>query len=76
MNLSKEQEERLVLAIQGGLGILILLLSVRNSAKVKSKEMEKIIKQNIKQAAKLSKEEYKWEQKLLKHQYRQKLAKK
>lgn len=74
MNLSKEQEERLVLGIQAALGILVLALSVRNSAKIKTKEMEKIIARRVKQDGKLAKQEYKWKKKLLAEQYKQKIA--
>lgn len=74
MKLSKEQEERLVLGIQAALGILILGLSVRNSARIKTKEMEKIIARRVKQDSRLAKQEYRWKKKLLSAQYKQKIA--
>lgn len=74
MNLSKEHKERLISGIQAGLGLLILALSVKNGARMKSKEMGKLISRRAKAEGKLAKQEYKWKKKLLAKQYKQKIA--
>ncbi|HIQ94950.1 MAG TPA: hypothetical protein IAB26_00115 [Candidatus Limivivens merdigallinarum] len=76
MNLTDEQREKLIWAIQGILGVMILALSVKNSAKVRTKEMERIMKNNAKREERLAKKNYHYKEKLLKKQYQQKLAKK
>lgn len=74
MNISKEQKERLVSGIQAALGILIVALSVKNGAQMKSKEMQKLISRRVKEEGKLAKREYKWKKKLLAKEYKQKIA--
>lgn len=74
MKLSKEQEEKLVLMIQGVLGILIFVLSIRNSATIRTKEMKKIMARNARQEGRLAKREYRWKRKLMNQKYRRKLA--
>ena len=72
--MSKEQKERLISGIQAGLGILILVLSIKNGAELRSREMKKLISRRAKADGKLAKQEYKWKKKLLAKQYRQKIA--
>ncbi len=74
MNLSKEQEEKLVLILQGFLGVLIFALSIRNSASVRTKEMKKAMAKNARQEGRLAKREYRWKRKLMNQKYRRKLA--
>lgn len=76
MNLTDEQREKLILAIQGILGVMILALSVKNSTKIRTKEMERIMKNNAKREERLAKKNYHYKEKLLKKQYQQKLRKK
>ena len=52
---------------------MILALSVKNSAKVRTKEMERIMKNNAKREERLAKKNYHYKEKLLKKQYQQKL---
>ena len=73
LQFTKEQKERLITGIQAGLGILILALSVKNGAQMKSKEMSRLISRRAKADGKLAKQEYKWKKKLLAKQYKQKL---
>lgn len=76
MKLTKEQKEKMVLAVQGILGVLILALSVKNSARVRTKEMEHVMKRNAKREERLARKAYRYREKLLKKQYQQKLAEK
>ena len=73
LQLSKEHKERLISGIQAGLGLLILALSVKNGAQMKSKEMRKLISRRAKAEGKLAKQEYKWKKKLLAKQYKKKI---
>lgn len=86
MRLSKDQQEKLTFAIQAALGVLVLLLSVLNSAKTQSASAKKLAKKEAKQIAKLSKSEakqmaklkkadYAMQKKLLREKYRTKLRK-
>lgn len=76
MNLTEEQREKVILALQGILGILILALSVKNSAAVRTKEMERAMKRNARREERLARKGYRYREKLLKKQYQRKLAKK
>lgn len=73
MNLSREQQEKLTLIIQAALGVLVIALTVRSSAKVQTAQAKKLAKKDAKHTAKLNKAEYKMKSKLLKETYRQKI---
>lgn len=76
MKLKKEEEEKLVLVIQAVLGLLVIGLSVKNSAKLQSSQMKKVMAKNAKQLGKLQKTEYRLQKKVLKEKYRKKIKKK
>ena len=73
MKLSQNQQEKITLAIQAVLGVLVIGLSVRNSVKVQTAQMKKLAKQDAKQIKKINKTESKMKNKLLKQQYKAKL---
>lgn len=73
MKFTQEQLEKLTLAIQAALGILIIGLSVRSSVKTQSAHAKKLAKKNARQEAKLNKAEYKMKTRLMKQKYRTKL---
>lgn len=73
MNLSRNQQEKLTLAIQAAIGVLVIGLSVRNSAKVQTAEMKKLARKDAKQLARLQKNEYHMKNRLMKQKYRTKL---
>lgn len=73
MKLSQEQQEKLTLAIQAALGVLVIGLSVRNTAKAQTSQAKKFARKNARQAAKLNRTEYRLRTKLLKQKYRTKL---
>lgn len=75
MKLSKEQEEKLVMGIQAVLGITIIGLSVKNSAKVQTKAMKKLLKKDVRRSDKLHRLQFKQEKRLLKRKYKDKLRK-
>ncbi|EET58150.1 hypothetical protein BRYFOR_09899 [Marvinbryantia formatexigens DSM 14469] len=76
-NLNQEQREKLTLAIQAAVGILVIGLSIRNSARIQTAEMKKLAKKDAAQQARLQKNEYAMKQKLQKNEYsmKQKLQK-
>ena len=57
MKLNEEMEEKLVLVIQAVLGVLIIALSVRNSARMQSDKMKKVLDADAKQIGRLHKKE-------------------
>lgn len=73
MNLNQEQQEKLTLAIQAAIGVLVIGLSVRNSAQIQTAEMKKLAKKDVKHQARLQKNEYAMKNKLLKQKYQAKL---
>ena len=73
MKLNEEMEEKLVLIIQAVLGVLIIALSVRNSAKMQSDKMKKVLDTDAKQIGRLHKKEYKLQKKLMSRKYKNKL---
>ena len=72
MKLNEEMEEKLVLIIQAVLGVLINALSVRNSAKMQSDKMKKVLDADAKQIGRLHKKEYKLQKKLMSRKYKNK----
>lgn len=70
MSLTKDQKEKLVMAVQAVLGALFIGLSIKNSAKTQSDQMKKVLAKNAKQAGKLYKLEYKLQKRELKRKYR------
>lgn len=72
MKLNEEMEEKLVLIIQAVLGVLIIVLSVRNSAKMQSDKMKKVLDADAKQIGRLHKKEYKLQKKLMSRKYKNK----
>ncbi|WP_394926068.1 hypothetical protein [uncultured Robinsoniella sp.] len=72
MKLNEEMEEKLVLIIQAVLGVLIIALSVRNSAKMQSDKMKKVLDADAKQIGRLHKKEYKLQKKLMSRKYKNK----
>lgn len=73
MNLTKKQEEKLVMGIQAGVGILIIALAVRNSAQIHGKAMKTVLNKEAKRTGKLKALEYRQQKKLLKRKYKKKL---
>lgn len=73
MKLSKEAQEKLTLGIQASLTIVIIGLSVINSARVESAAMKKAAKKEAKALAKLQTKEYKLQTKLMKEKYKGKI---
>lgn len=72
MKLNEEMEEKLVLVIQAVLGVLIIALSVRNSARMQSDKMKKVLDADAKQIGRLHKKEYKLQKKLMSRKYKNK----
>lgn len=72
MKLNEEMEEKLVLVIQAVLGVLIIALSVRNSARMQSDKMKKVLDVDAKQIGRLHKKEYKLQKKLMSRKYKNK----
>lgn len=70
MKLNEEMEEKLVLVIQAVLGVLIIALSVRNSARMQSDKMKKVLDADAKQIGRLHKKEYKLQKKLMSRKYK------
>ena len=72
MKITKEQEEKLILLIQGAVCMLFLGAALHRDAKDQRKVRKKVLAHNARREDKLAKEEYKWKQKLLKQQYKRK----
>lgn len=72
MKLNEEMKEKLVLVIQAVLGVLIIALSVRNSARMQSDKMKKVLDADAKQIGRLHKKEYKLQKKLMSRKYKNK----
>ena len=70
MNLTQDQQEKLTLAIQAAIGVLVIGLSVRNTARIQTAEMKKLARKDTKQQARMQKNEYAMKNKLLKQKYR------
>lgn len=75
INLTKEMEEKLILGIQVVLGILFILLSLRNGSRMESAQMKKVLEKDAKRAGKLHKKESGMQKKVMKRQYRIKMKK-
>ncbi len=73
MKISANQQEKLTRAIQAALGVAVIALSVRNSAKVQTASAKKLAKKQAKQIAKVHRTEYRLKNKLLKQKYRTKM---
>lgn len=73
MKLTQQQCEKITLAVQAALGIFILGLSVKDSARVQTAQMKKLAQKDAKQQKKLQKSEYRLKQKLMKQKYRSKI---
>lgn len=73
MKLTQQQCDKITMGIQAALGVLIIGLSVRNSAKVQTAQMKKLAKKDARQQEKLQKCQYKLQQKLMKQKYKNKL---
>lgn len=69
MTITKEQEEHLVLLIQGAVCLVFLGAALRKDLKERRKIQKKIEAGNIRREEKLAKQEYKWKKKLLKEEY-------
>lgn len=76
MKIKKEDEEKLTLAIQGVIGILIIGLSIKNSVKTQSNQMRKTMAKNAKQMGKLHRLEYRLQKRALTESYSKKMGKK
>ena len=73
MKLSKKNQELLTSGIQASLAVVILGLSVYNSAQLQSSAMKKAAKKNAKSLAKMQAKEYKYKTKLMKAKYKKKM---
>lgn len=73
MKLSRKNQELLTTGIQAALAVVVIGLSVYNSAQVQSSAMKKAAKKNAKELAKLQKQEYKLKTKLMQEKYKTKL---
>lgn len=73
MKLTQQQCEKITLAIQAALGVLIIGLSIKDSARVQTAQMKKMAQKDAKQQNKLQKSEYRLKQKLMKQRYRSKI---
>lgn len=73
MKLSRSAQEKITVGIQASLAIVIIGLSVINSAKVESAAMKKAAKKNAKELAKMQAKEYKLQTKLMKEKYKSRL---
>ena len=76
MKLTKEMEEKLIMIIQAVIGIVIIGLSIKNSAKQQTGEMKKVLAKNAKQIGRMNKMEYKFQKKMMKQKYQKQLKKK
>lgn len=74
MKLTQNQQEKLTLAIQGFLGVIIIGMTAMNTAKAESVHAKKLSKKNAREIGKLQKQEYKLKARLMKQQYAGKIA--
>lgn len=74
MKLTNQQLDQITLGIQAALGILIIGLSVKNSAQIQTAQMKKHAKKAAKADLKLIQEEYKEKRKLMKKNYQNRQA--
>lgn len=74
MKLTQQQCDKITLGIQAVLGVLVIGLSVKNSAKVQTAQMKKLSKKDARQQSKLQKSEYRLKQKLMKQKYKNRLC--
>lgn len=73
MNLSRDQQEKITLGIQAALGVIVIALSVRSSARVQTSAAKKLAKKDARQLARLHKNEYKLKTRLMEQKYRAKM---
>ncbi len=73
MKLTHQQCEKITFAIQAVLGVLIIGISAKNSAKVQTAQMKKLAAKDARRANKLQKSEYQLRQKLLRQKYTAKI---
>ncbi|MGN0355340.1 MAG: hypothetical protein ACI4EI_09745 [Muricoprocola sp.] len=74
MKLTNQQLDQITMGIQAALGILIIGLSVKNSAQIQTAQMKKQAKKAAKADVRLIQAEYKEKQKLLKKKYKNRQA--
>ncbi|MDO4343626.1 MAG: hypothetical protein Q4C50_02365 [Eubacteriales bacterium] len=75
MNLSKQQQEKLTLAIQAVLGVVIIGLSARSTIRLQTSQTKRQAKKEAREISKLRRSEYRLKNKLMKQRYRSKLQK-
>lgn len=75
MQLSKDQQEKITLMIQGVLGAAIIVLSVKNAAAVENAHQKKLARKNAKEISRLQRKEYKLKHRLMKEKYKTKMKK-
>lgn len=75
MKLTNDQRDKLTTAIQAVLGVVILGLSVKESAKVQTEQMKKLAKKDAKRQNKMQNTQFKLDKKLLKEKYHTKIQK-
>lgn len=72
MELKKEDQEKIVMAIQAAIGIAAAFFAVRSSTRTKSKHMKKVLDQDAKRLKRLHSLKYRMEKRAIKQKYRQK----
>lgn len=75
MNLTPTQRDKITTVIQAALGVVIIGLSVRESAKLQTAQMKKLAKQDAKRRNKMQNAQFKLDKKLLKEKYKAKVKK-
>lgn len=75
MKLTPTQQEKITSAIQAVLGVVIIGLSVRESAKLQTAQAEKLAKQDARRQNKLQNMKFKQDKKLLQQKYQTKIKK-
>lgn len=75
MKLTPAQREKVISAIQAVLGVVIIGLSVKESAKLQTAQAKKLAKQDARRQNKLQNMKFKQDKKLLQQKYQTKLKK-
>lgn len=73
MTLTPSQQEKLTLAIQGTLSVLVIGMSVINTARTQSALLKKLSAKDARQLSKVQRSEYKLKKKLIQQNYRTKI---
>lgn len=75
MTLTPSQQEKLTIAIQGTLSVLIIGMSAVNTVRVQTAYFKKMSRKDAKALSKIQKKEYKLKKKLMQQTYRNRIRK-